>query len=334
MPETLRASLVRLGEAVQDAALWRAELRNAVARLEVLSPDAVARADGEIAGLARLYHRHQADRWTPLPRPPGMSDDDLLQATPGLEYLFVFHRDGRLREAALNRFEGGAKSPFFFAAIAYRLNDWALPVRAAARACAERVFPRTDAATVAAAGVFLLSRRQQWRRWGEEAAILDDALARSDVTDRLAGIVRTATSGPMGTLLRHALRRPEMDRHLLNLATTARQPAVRVVALRSLIEGRVTWPIGVERQWLDKVYNKSRRIPLIAGREIARLVSLEALITRGARDQSAAVRRVAADGLIRHRSLASDLDEVVRLLAGDRSASVRERAAFVLRRSS
>jgi HEAT repeat protein len=61
---------------------------------------------------------------------------------------------------------------------------------------------------------------------------------------------------------------------------------------------------------------------------------LEALIAQGARDRSAVVRRVAAGGLIQHRSSVSNLDEVVQLLAGDKSASVRERAEFVLREQS
>ena len=59
-----------------------------------------------------------------------------MEPFPGLRYLFIFHGDETIREAALGKIVSGLPSPFLFAAIAWRLNDRALPVRRAAAECA------------------------------------------------------------------------------------------------------------------------------------------------------------------------------------------------------
>lgn len=332
LPEPLHVSLAKLGVSVRKGAVRKSLLEAVVAGLAALPPSAVVRGDAEIAYLAQLYARNDPRRNFILSWLRKATDHDLLVKTPGLEQLFIFHRDGRLREAALKRLKDGLRSTFFFAAIAYRLNDWSPDVRSAAKACAARVFPKTDPEIVATAGLFLLDRQQHWRRWwGEEAAILDDALSRADVTDHLAATLHHARSGPMGALLRRTLRRPEMDRHLFQLSTDAFLPGVRAVALQCLIDGQASWPTGFEQQWIDKSLGKSRRVIVFGRREIVRPCSLETLVAQGAQDRSATVRKIAADGLLRYRSALANRDEIIQQLADDRSPAVRERIDFILR---
>ena len=60
-------------------------------------------------------------------------------ATLNFAWLFLFHPSGYIREAALDSIVTPPTSAFFFAALAWRLNDWAGPVRKAAERCAVRV---------------------------------------------------------------------------------------------------------------------------------------------------------------------------------------------------
>lgn len=334
LPKDLHETLRTIAAGLRAGRVLQPDLNTVIAFLGALPPDTIVRSASEIAEAAGLDHRTSPLRMLPWwqPRPP--SDHDLLRDMPALAYLFLFHRDGRLREAALKSFDDGLGSPFFFTAIAYRLNDWADVVRAAAVSCAERVFPKTNATVIAAAGIYLLKQRRDWKRWGSESAVLETALFRPDVADCLANTFRTARSGPMGTLLRRASQSPAMDRHLDSLSTDAFLPSVRAVALRSLIEGCINWPIGHERQWIDKRYGLYRRVPVFDQREISRPRELEALIGQGANDRSAAVRKVSAAGLLQHHKSLSDPDGIIARLTTDRSSAVRERIAFILKERS
>jgi len=329
LPAALREALQVIANGLTAGQVSQSDLRVAVSSLGALPPDAIGRADYEIAYVTELFH-HQPPQgilsWWQRPR----SHHDLLRDVPGLAYLFLFHRDGRLREVALNRINDGLNSAFFFAAIAYRLNDWAAPVRAAAVSCAERVFPKTDSSVITAAAVFLLDRRQQWKRWQSEVSVLSAALCRSDVAEQRADIIHTAKDGPMGTVLRRALQDPGLDHHLDRLSTAALLPHVRAVALQALIEGRAAWPIGRDRLWVDKRYGLYRLVPVFDERTISRPCSLEVLIDRGARDRSALVRKVAAAGLIQYRASLTNLDSIIQRLANDRNRTLRERIEFIL----
>lgn len=330
-PEGLKVLLARIGEDLRADRLDPEDLRSALVWIGALPPEAIAQAAAGIADSARLWAEMQPDRWYIPPALGRRSDAGRLRETPDLECLFLFHRGGRLREAALRKVVDAPATGFFLVAIVYRLNDWVPQVRAAARACADRVLPRTDPDIVAQALVFLLRRTPAWQRWGENRAVLDAALARPEVAGRLAATLRTARSGPYGRLLRHAGAWPALDGHLAGLARDAVLPAVRSGALRMLIEGQATWPVGFERQWVDKRYGISRRVPVLATRPIAAPEPVAALIAAGARDRSAAVRRVAADGLVRHRRGIAEVDALVETLTRDRNPSVRDRAAFILK---
>ena len=134
------------------------DLDRIVDLLGELPPERIACADRAIAhegGLHRLPSATPFVQWLRQPR----TDTEQLLQNPRLGLLFLFHRDGRVREAALVRLVEGLPSPFLFAAVAWRLNDWAEPVRAAAAACAARCFPRTPPEVVARCATALLVRQ-------------------------------------------------------------------------------------------------------------------------------------------------------------------------------
>lgn len=328
LTEPLRGTLERLGENLRKGAAPQRLVQDALSQIGDLPPEIVTRADGAIAWSARLHYPHGTNAdWARL----RANHTEALLSQPDLALLFVFHRDGHLREAALKRIHGGLPGAFFFAALAYRLNDWAAPVRQAAMACAERTFPKTKADVIAAAGLYLLDREQHWRRWSGEAAVLERAFARPDVNAELAGIICAARDGAMGAVLRNALRRPGMDSHLPRLAADAFLPSVRAVAFRSMIEGRARWPVGRERQWIDKSLGKERRVMAFAERAVERPRPLGALIAQAAADPAANVRKIAAEGMVEHGGALPNLEELMGALAGDRCKGVRERIDFLRR---
>ncbi|HEX8124517.1 MAG TPA: hypothetical protein VF548_02945 [Allosphingosinicella sp.] len=335
LSESVAVQLDRVGEGMARGRPTAEVVKMALHALDPLPPHIIERARHEIVERCGLHARSRrlcpsldlAAKFVPaLARP---SREDQLRDVPGLEHLFLFHWDGFLREAALNRLHEGARSPFFFGAIVYRLNDWVWQVRAAAARCAARVFPATEPGVVAAAAVSLLGQTDSWSRWGDEAALLDDALCRPDVAEALATWLRTARTGPMPRVLTYALRRPAMDRYLPSLARESAMPAVRAKALGSLIDARAAWPVGFGTKWIDKSHGLSRRVRIFHERPLDRVIALEELVALGAADGAAPARRVAIEALVRHHASLANADRLVALFLRDKSPSIRERAEFV-----
>lgn len=332
LPLDVREALSRLACRRSDGAVRVEDIAAATSLLNSLPAHTITRADQEIATAAELYHqpnlvRSPLWRWF---RPP--SDQELLEACPAYRDIFIFHYDGHLREAALNHIDGGISSPFYVAAIACRLNDWAAQVREAARRCAERTFPKTPAPVIATAAVFLLDRRQHWQRWGNNADLLEDALARQDVCQHLANVLLHAKAGAMTAVLRQALRFPNLDQHLCTLASAAFLPSVRAAALHCLLEGRARWPSGRERQWIDKSMGLFRVVTSYTDRPLTHPESFHNMVRMGALDRAAAVRKVTVSALVRRWESLPELMPEVERLARDRNSNVREQAEFILRK--
>jgi hypothetical protein len=329
LPSELITVLAEIAAKLEVGEQLTTPLITAIGLLNDLAPGHVARAEREIASAARLYRQPQQSPLHKLFSPQPSPAAQLLR-TPGLEYLFVFHRDGRLREAALLKITGGLPSPFLFAAILWRLNDWAEPVRQTAARCASRSFPLTKPDVIARTAAEILVRQATWRRWRNERSILDDVFGRSDVAVELANLMTAATTGPQASTLRYALRTPALDQHLERLASTAAQPSVRAVALNTLIEGKAAWPSGSEWRWIDKSMGIRRREPVFAHRAVMSAPPRQALIERGLGDKSAVVRRVALTGIIRHMLGGPEATTLAMPFTSDRSLSVREKAQFIL----
>jgi len=328
------------------------ELKEVLDELAQLPPESIVRASNEIATSARLgrwLSRNAPMRVVPRGRfsfslplswkvfafdrikddPP--SERDLLKINPDYAWLFLFHPNGHIREAALRHISTPPRSPFFLSALAWRLNDWVGQVRQAARHCIERIGAGLSPEVAAETGLYLLSRRLIWGRWRDEAQTLSLILAREDVIAAIADRLRTRTNGPMAACLRNALQHPGIDRHLPALAARAIQPSVRAIAYQCLISGKAPWPIGHEWIWVDRVYGLRRRIPKFETRELRRDHAAATYVADGLRDRSAFVRKIVADAMIVARSDLPDERHLVALIANDPNPAVRSRADFMLR---
>lgn len=332
LSDTLRTALERFAAALVSGGVATDLLDDLVVLLDGLPADAIVAAERAVKDIADLTIRAAGGR-------PGLvnalrhgrpSHAELLLKTPGLARVFIFHGDGYLREAALNRLREGAPSPFLLAAIAYRMNDWVPQVRAAAEACAGRVFPLTAAEIVAVAGPLLLGWKEYWSRWPRDTGVLETALQRPDVVEAMTVRFRTATTGPLAAQLRSMLRWPGLDRHLPELARHAVQPSVRAAALGFMIEGRVSWPIGSELQWIDKPYGIAKSVVTLPSRAIVPPATRAEWIAHGVADRSAAVRRIAVIAMIKCRGELPGVYDLARRLIADKSKPVRERAAYLL----
>ena len=325
------------------------ELKEILGEIALLPASSVVRAGREIAISARLAwpelprqvttgiwaHLRQLLWARPEPRRQSAGDPsfqlDILKTNSDYAWLFLFYPNGYLREAALNCINAAPQSPFFLTALALRLNDWAEPVRHAAKRCIERVSPQISTAIAADAAFYLLDRRFVWGRWGDEASSLDPILGRDDVLAALAERLRSQADGAMAASLRHLLRYPGSEDHLPMLAARAVQPLVRAVAYQSLITGKASWRVGYKWIWDDKAYGVKSLIPNFETRTIKRERSPLDYIAEGICDKSAFVRKTVADAVITVRRELPIEEGVITILTKDRNAAVRSRADFMLR---
>nr|WP_201009200.1 hypothetical protein [Rhizobium rhizogenes]QCL09451.1 hypothetical protein pC5.7c_584 [Rhizobium rhizogenes]QCL09619.1 hypothetical protein pC5.8a_127 [Rhizobium rhizogenes] len=325
-PET-RALLRSLRQAIELETQIEAILQH----FETIPPASIAPVSLQIRQDAALYAAPVGSFWLSPPKPHAALQ--LLKQTPNLEFIYIFHSSGYLREASLNKITGGLQFPFFVAAIMWRMNDWVAPVRAAAFRCAQRVFPLTQPAIVARAGLELLKRQHGWERWGElERSIVGDLYARPDVTAELARLLIQQTTGPTPSTFRHALRTPLLDAHLEDISSKSVHPMVRAIAAEALIDRTAKWRSGFRWEWVDKRYNLKRRIPTYSQRELACSVSPRQVADRAILDRSPFVRRVVLDCVGRDSLPADTGRQYARQVEFDRSGAVREAAAFILRR--
>ena len=313
--------------------IWQSdsELAEILAELSTLPADLIVRASKEIVEAAQLWWRPRKYFSLESFLANSMPEQKLLGKNPDYGWLLIFHTTGYVREAALNAIRTPPASPFFFAALAWRLNDWVEPVRQAAMRCAERVLGLTSADIVARSALYLLDRRLVWGRWNDESNVLDAVFGREDVIVALATHLENQTTGPLATILSHALRYPNIDAHLPRLATQAVQLSVRCLAYRCLLFGKVTWPVGYEWIWTDKAYGRRRRIPKLEARDIKRDRPYAGLLREAIKDKSSWVRHLAAGAMIRNRGQMPDEDSLIAHLANDPSPAVRSCADYILR---
>lgn len=246
--------------------------------------------------------------------------------------ILMFNKNGFVREAALTAINRLPDSAFFVAALAWRLNDWAEPVRLAAEACAGRVFPQLSAQTIADAAPFLLERMPSWGRWATPPEILVRVLQRPDCTSELASRFNTSPA-VSAAALRGALRLALFDDHLVDLSRTAVRPHFRAMILKALLDREVTWVDSYVREWVDKRYGIDRRVPVLGRRPLTPVVAIPDLIRLGAHDPSPLVRRVAARALVDHASSVSSIDQLMASFATDKSPSVRWCMDYLARRN-
>ena len=332
LPVDLELLLARIGQHLENGESVAAELPDAIAGLSALPAIAMSQAAPAIANTAKLYRWRRSPSLLENLFRQRVTDKEQLLQLPDLQYLFLFHFDGRVREAALQRTTGGLPSPFLFAAVALRLNDWVEQVREAALGCANRCFPLTSADVIADAAEALLLRQQSWGRWGKEREAIDAVFKREDVATRLAADLVEAQTGPASRILRFLLEHDAVDQHLERLAEESKQPSVRALAVKTIADMQASWPVGYEWKWLDKPMGLRTRMPKMNYREISIPIATKGIITKAALDKSAVVRRTSLDALIRHRLGRNEAQQIASQLTADANRSVRERAEFILSR--
>ena len=309
-------------------------LEKVIEQLAGLRSADIARAEKEICDAGGLDYRWTRGAGSGWQQPQRAHAAGQLKLSPDLAYLFIFHRDGYLREAALRSLERPMPGAFFATAIAWRMNDWVQQVRDAATACAARTFAISSPEVLADSAWALFDRQNTWSRWGTDRDILREIIIRPDVTHLLLEQIISSGSGPAPRLLRQILRGPALDEHLHRIARESTQPSVRAVAAQTLLEGHAAWIVGWQRRWIDKTYGISERVPKYQKRPLQHAPPRSELIDMLLADKSAMVRRVALDGAIK---FALDTDKARawgEAALRDRSASVRERGEYIVGKTS
>ena len=330
LPRELTEQLQNLAGRAWSAIEYRETLGYALGQIGTLSPSLVARADVEIAHAARLYEVRYSWPDTVQSQLYALPEKQKMALTPGLNYLYMFHRSGYVREAALDRIDGPLVSPFWYAAVALRMNDWVAEVRMAAVQCALRTFPRTPPENIAQARASLAPRLDQWRRWGRGAR---DTVERSfgdpKVQLEFIGLLMGSTLANAAGALRSALHNSSLDHELPSLAQSAAKGEVRAVALSTLISKTASWCEGYKREWVDKGYGRFKLVPIVVTRPVDHSLDVADLIRQGAADRSSLVRRAAVMGLVYHYRSMLDSRPLVERLATDKSYAVRWRAEYI-----
>lgn len=307
-------------------------LADLMAGLSALPADTVSRYAVHIANNARLFIAYKKPSWFQklLRRAP--VDPWQAARMPGLNYLFLFHFNGRVRQIALQSIDGEIESPFWFGAVCLRLNDWAEPVRKAAFLCAQRCFPVTAADVIAKGAVSLVLAQSTWGRWGAERTVLDAALSRPDVVEHIAKIIREKQTGPVSKILRLMMRSNAIDIYLPQLAAEARQPVVRAMAVQTIADMTAAWPGKWEWKWIDKSMGQRTKVQTFDRRKVNVEVDRLNIAYTAALDNAAIVRLAALDALIRHNPLSARTAQLAHQLKNDKNHSVRMRADFLISR--
>jgi hypothetical protein len=334
LPESFRGILRRVGQTLEEQRPLGHECDGVLDCLNALAPSTINMAEREIADLANLKRWRREIPFLKRAFSRRISDIDQLNQRSDLKYLFLFHRDGMVREQALRRIRDPLPSAFLFAAIAWRLNDWVPEVRQAAADCGARCFVRTPADCIAQAALTLLARESSWGRWSGERDILALAFARPDVGDALACQLQSLATGPLSRIMNYALKYDSLDRHLDVLARKAAQPAIRATAAQTLIDGYAQWQSGWAWTWIDKPMGLRRREPVFATRPLTGSSPRMQWIETSVADRSAMVRKMALQALIRHKVDPLDARRIAEPYLKDASAPVRERAEFIVNKAA
>lgn len=296
--------------------------------LSDLQPDAVAQASAEIRQIGRLYTET---------RPSLLGRFLVNRNHAGSEHsgwLLQFHASGYIREKAFQELSDPPQSAFEFVAVVYRMNDWVAQVREAAFAYAQRLFPLTEPKIVATAALFLFRQAGHLARWDRRAArLVEETLYHDKVLEILKAHLLQVTDGPVVRVLRSALRRPDLDSFLPELALNAKSAAIRSCAADAVLNRRACWAEGYKRVWVNKAYGVSRRVADLRHRSLSVTVNIRKHMDLAAQDRSAQVRRVAASLL--SEQYAKPLPwhaNIAERLRQDRNLSIATRMAFYFRK--
>jgi hypothetical protein len=323
-------SLNDLGGKLRNYTVNDAEIAQVFAAVSKLKPQQISSADTQIANAAGLFNWEEQPYGIKFKLFTKPTREQMLKRHEKLKYLYVFHRNGYMREAVLHMINEPLTSPFFVAALLWRLNDWVPEVRLAAEKCIERIFPMSKSVIIAEAVLPLISNWSNWSRWGSEKYILDACLEREGVVISVVDQIENSKIGPMSSVLKAALRKPVLDNFLIHIAANSIQPSVRAVAIQALIDGYVRWPVGFDWQWIDKPMGKRHRIKKFDKRPITVETVQNKTVALGISDRSPAVRSVTMSAIIRNRGAIEETLQIARHMINDSCRSVREKAQYLI----
>ena len=257
-----------------------------------------------------------------------------IKPFPFSTWLDVISWDGYKREKTLRTLTGSAPNSFFLALTFRRLNDWAAPVREAARDKLPLIAKESDPLHVTDAICATLSYWTSWGRIGElEKKSLLEIISRKEIGEALKLRLISSTSGPMTSLFAQVGRTSILDKYLDEIAENAIQPSVRAKAYRSQLGGRMAWVEGWKWEWTDIRYCEGKSQPIVSERDLTISFPFLETLRKSAGDRSSVVRRVAAEFLIREFNTWGDESlRLAKIFASDKSPSVAERGRFALNR--
>jgi hypothetical protein len=289
--------------------------------------------EARIAYAAQLYH-HQ-----PMKRPllnrlftSDQTDIEQLKRVFGLEYLFLFHRHGFVRQAALEKIRGPIQSPFVLAMIIARMNDWVPQIRQAAVECAQRCFPASSANVLARLARDLFPSMKGWQRWQEEATIVCALVLRDDVRSLLVEQMLESSAASDSRLFPHLLFDAKMDDYLLDLSLNAKTPMIRVTCVRAILKSQVSRQVGW-KHGLDHRFGQHRRREIVLEhRPLEVRHNVVELIPRYVKDTAPLVKCLALEAIMAAKATFAFSHDIANQLSEDKSRPVKERAAFILKK--
>ena len=224
-------------------------------------------------------------------------------------WLNLCHPDGYIREQALHALPARIPSTACVILVLLRLNDWAAPVRDAARHRLTAFAAATAPQHLATALGYIL---RYWTSWGR--------MSPASKQDALAVLLSDAVAAQLGQVA-------TIDRHLPHIAAHAIQPGLGAKVYKSLLSGKTTWVAGKEQEWIERRHNLYRWRTHLDSRPLTITVEHDPTLRQAAADRSPIVRRVAADAII---AALPHLGPCEQHLAVDPNPSVAERGAYIL----
>ncbi|MFK8034895.1 MAG: hypothetical protein AB8B94_12190 [Hyphomicrobiales bacterium] len=349
LPRTAQDTCFRLGVALGSGTIQPDQIAAFRECLLPIAAKGVPQAAMEIREIAQLHRNadivpaveRRSFLWPFSKQTTGTSKllnqyPQLLDKFPDLGWLLMYHGNGFVRQAAIAALNDAPQCPFELSAVVYRLNDWVENVRLAAIEYCENHLANTSADVLAESAFFLIPQARILHRWDKEGQrLLEEALYRPDVVEKLKDKFLGIRTGRVGHVFRQCLSRNDFDQYLLELSSQAAMPTIRAIAIEALLTQRARWFVKRQKQWVDKRYNVSKHVAVIESRPIDIVVDVETLLETAASDRSSHVRKVAADVLIERRHDASDrMNRIANLLLSDPNAAVRSRAEFFQSRNN
>ncbi|WP_170121469.1 hypothetical protein [Silicimonas algicola] len=225
-----------------------------------------------------------------------------LKENSGFADIYLYHRDGFIREEALRSIEV-LDGPIAAFGLLARLNDWVPEVRDAASATLARCFSTSSGDVLAPAVWAFLTKRHLWNRWsGGYEPFVEDVVKHCGLVDALSVMLLGVSRKGASRVFRVLSRSPAFDTHLTAIASDAHEPHLRAAALTCLSKARVIWPLAIRKKvWMDGPMGKPVWREAFGSRPLTAEPDLIAAIANGLCDRSVLVRNAAIDALILHR---------------------------------